>query len=638
MDHGKTTLISHLTGIDTDRLSEEKLRGISIELGFAWLDVDGRRLAVIDVPGHERFVRQMIAGAAGIDLVMLVVAADEGVMPQTLEHLDICQLLNVRVGAVVLTKTDLVDDDWLELATDDVVTTVAGTFLDGAPVWHYSAGDEDARAAIVDGLAELTDKARADGQLATRSTDRPFKLSIDRVFTMKGFGTVVTGTTASGELRVGDMVRVQPHGSPGRVRGIQLHGATVSAVGPGQRAAINLQGIEHEHLHRGDVLVAGSGGLEATSMVDAEVRALSRLKAPIKDRAKVLVHVGTAQVQATLALVGHDELKPGDRAPCQLRFDHPVAILPGEPFVIRGFQVLDRYGKTLGGGRALAPQQRRHRRSSSAAAELIEALAGSDPRAAIVRWVAFCGEAGCPAVGQLGLALPFELATIDRAVTEAVQGGELLLQGGLLFAATTVQHLAEAGQHAIAAFHDNQPARYGMLVPELKTRLRGRLAPELFACVLSALTQDGRFLRRGEILARAGFEPRLTVAQQHAVTQVAQALEEGALTPPRVQDLPEALNLSPERITEALELLRQSERVIRVNNDLTFDAACLAELERQLRDYLRRNDSMDTAAFKAMTGASRKWTIPLGEYFDRVRLTIRIGDIRRLRDQGSPPS
>jgi len=635
VDHGKTTLIAHLTGIDTDRLSEEKRRGISIELGFAWLDLgDDQRLAIIDVPGHERFVRQMIAGAAGIDLVMLVVASDEGVMPQTLEHLDICQLLGVRTGAIVLTKTDLVDEEWLELAAEDVAETVQGTFLEGAPIWHYSAGDEAARSAIASALADMAATARDSGGLAARSEDRPFKLSIDRIFTMRGFGTVVTGTTASGTISVGDSVVALPQGQMGRVRGLQLHGKQVDQIGPGVRAAINIQGVEHDQLHRGAVLARADEALPATSMVDGQVRALHRLNEPIKDRAKVLVHVGTAQVQATLALIGREWLEPGEQSPCQLRFDHPVAVLPGEPFVIRGFKVLERYGKTLGGGTMLAPQKRRHRRSNQQAADLIAALGSGDPGQAIAAWVTFHGESGVPNDGDLGQVLPFERAAIAAAIGRALEDDQLREAGGLLFARSTVSHLSGLARDAVAAFHDAQPARYGMPVPELKTRLRDNLTAELFSLILDDLLASRDTVRRGEVLALEGFEPRLTKAQQKAIDAVLEALEAGGLTPPRVQDLPEELGLKTAEISEALDLLRQSQKVIRVSNDLCFLASKLEALQREVTDYLTAHDSMDTAAFKAMTGASRKWTIPLGEYLDGIRLTIRVGDTRRLREHG----
>lgn len=631
VDHGKTTLVAHLTGMDTDRLIEEKQRGISIELGFAWLDVDGQRLALIDVPGHERFVRQMIAGAAGIDIVLLVVAADEGVMPQTLEHLDICQLLGVKVGAIVMTKVDLVDEEWLELAREDVSEAVEGTFLEGAPIWPYSAGDTKARDVIISALSDLVQTHRAEGQFV-RSQDRPFKLSVDRAFTMKGFGTVVTGTSASGLLKMGTSVTLQPHGATGRVRGIQVHEVAVDSVGPGRRVAINVQGVEHDQVKRGDILVQSDRPLPVVSMVDARVRALARLADPIKDRAKVLVHLGTAQVQASLALVGQEFVEPGEEVSCQLRFERPVSILPGEPFIIRGFKVLERYGKTLGGGRVLAPQLRRHRRGNAEALQLIDGLSGGDPVAALVAWVTFQGEFGHDGVEAATLELPFDAAVLREAGVAAEKSGALHRGGARLFASSVVQYLTVLGRERLESFHAANPARYGMAVQALKTQLRAELDPALFELVLKQLAATQTTVQRGETLALVGFEPTLTAAQSNAVDKVASALSQGGLTPPRVQDLPEEVGLTTTAVREALDLLRQSERLVRVSNELCFDAAAIAALEGKIRTHLAANGEMETAAFKLMTGASRKWTIPLGEYFDRIRMTIRIGDVRRLRD------
>ena len=630
VDHGKTTLVKHLTGIDTDRLREEKQRGISIELGFAWLDLAPGRVAIIDVPGHERFVRQMIAGAAGIDLVLLVVAADEGVMPQTREHLDICGLLGVRAGAVVLTKTDLVDDEWLELVREDLADEVRGTFLEGAPVVGYAAGDEGLLAEVRAQVGALIEDAASRGLLAARSADRPLKMSVDRVFTMRGFGTVATGTTGSGQLSVGASVRVQPSGSEARVRGIQVHGAACQRVGPGVRAAINLQGVERDAVHRGEVLTTRKAGLPATSMFDARFTALRRLAEPVPDRSRVLFHIGTNQVQGTLAFVGAEAVAPGDTVLAQCRLDHPACVLPGEPLVVRGFATLQDYGKTIGGGRVLTWDVRRHRRDGQDALDLADALLSEDPARAVAGFVRYHAELG-RTPEELDIALAFDRSRLRGLCTELEAVGLLFEAGGRWWHAATLTPLLVRVEAVLAEAHASRPARPGLLPEELRTRVRGDLAADLFGLALEQLLERGAVVRAGEYAALAGFQPRRSASQQAACEAVANVLEAGGLSPTRVQDLPEAAELSADAVAEVLELLWADGSVVRVSQELSFAAAALGDLEARLRAHLEAHETIDTTSFKELTGASRKWTIPLQEYFDRIRVTLRVGDVRRLR-------
>lgn len=629
VDHGKTTLVRHLTGVDTDRLEEEKARGISIELGFAPLDLDGERVAIVDVPGHERFVRQMIAGAAGIDVVLLVVAADEGVMPQTREHLDICELLGVRVGAVVVTKTDLVDADWLELVINDVGTATVGTFLEGAPVVAWSAGDPAADARVKATVAALVARLGPAGHALGRDPDRPFKLSVDRAFTMRGFGTVVTGTTASGSLAVGDAVVLQPSGRTARVRGIQVHGAAAERVGPGVRAALNLQGIDASDVHRSEVVVT-PGTIESTLMIDATFIALHRLAEPVQDRTKVLVHVGTAQVEGAIAFLGTDAVAPGERAVAQLRLGQPLAILPGEPYVVRGFSVLPGYGKTIGGGRALAPDTRRHRRTSDDARAVIAALAGDDVAAAVLGWVDLSEQLG-RSRARLACELPWSAGDLDGAVGALVAAGDLAERGGALWSRRTVLALAERAREVLSGYHAERPSRPGLHDEEVRTRVRGDLGADLFAAVVAHGVAAGVLERSGDHLHAPGFAPTLTSAQAAARRKVEVALGDSGLMPPRVQDLPEVLGIEPALVEEALWGLVEGGAAVRVSRELVYLRGPLEALEAGLRAYFAAHDTLDTAAFKELTGASRKWTIPLSEYFDRARVTVRVGDLRRLR-------
>lgn len=631
IDHGKTTLVQALTGIDTDRLQEEKRRGISIELGFAWLDTQAGRVALVDVPGHERFVRQMIAGAAGVDLVVLVVAADEGVMPQTLEHLDICHLLGVRGGAVVVTKADLVDEEWLELVKEDVAEAVAGTFLDGAPVWTFAAGRDEDRARVGAALGALVDEARQQGALVARSSARPFKMSVDRAFTIRGFGTVVTGTTAAGRLRAGDRVWLQPGRRPSKVRGVQVHERSVPSVGPGVRAAVNLQGLDLETVHRGDVLTAPDS-YPATKLVDATFTALRRLPEAVPDRAKVLVHIGTAQIQATLVILGAGRraVAPGETVAVQLRLDEPTAILPGEPYIVRGFVVLERYGKTLGGGRALAPSARAYRSTHADALAAVEGLAGDRAADGLAAVLPLHGEHGL-AVSALASLLPFEPPALELAVGDprvAVLGE----RGERVVSVAALERLADRALALLAAYHAAHPSRPAWAAEELRSRLRPDLPADLFEAVLAHLADDRReVITHGATVRLVGHEPRLTRAQEDAASAVGALLAAADLAPPRPPEIATAAGLALSAVEEALELLVAREVVVRVRHDLFFDRASLDALGARLESYLLAHDTIDTAAFKTLTGVSRKWTIPLGEHFDRARLTLRVGDRRRLR-------
>ncbi|HEU5055507.1 MAG TPA: selenocysteine-specific translation elongation factor, partial [Kofleriaceae bacterium] len=380
IDHGKTALVRALTGIDTDRLKEEKERGITIELGFAHLDLGDRRFGVVDVPGHERFIKSMVAGAGGLDLVCLVIAADEGIMPQTREHLDICQLLGVKRGVVALSKCDLVDADWLALVQEEVRDTLRGSFLDGAAILPVSAktgaGLDDLRAELV----------RLCGEIPARSAEGTFRLPLDRVFTIHGFGTVVTGTILGGTIRVGDPVIVHPRGLEAKVRGVEVHGAAEGSARAGMRCALNLSGIGKQDLARGDV-IAAPGAVAPSHLIDARFRYLKTSRGPLGRRTRVLVHHTTAQVQATLVLIDRDQLAPGEEGLVQLHLDlaEPLAALPGDHFIARGFVLQEHYGTTLGGGEVIRVHAPKLRRASEQATLVVQAMAraGSAERVAL---------------------------------------------------------------------------------------------------------------------------------------------------------------------------------------------------------------------------------------------------------------
>ncbi|MEE2779674.1 MAG: selenocysteine-specific translation elongation factor [Myxococcota bacterium] len=631
VDHGKSTLVRDLTGMETDRLEEEQSRGISIELGFAWCDVpEVGRVAFVDVPGHERFVRRMIAGAAGIDGVIFVVAADEGVMPQTREHLDICELLGVSDGLVVLTKTDLVDAEWLELVTDDLASTLEGTFLADAPVATFAHGDDEAIERVRGAVTDLSRRAhqRRAGQESQRR-DRPFKLSVDRVFTMRGFGTVVTGTSQTGVISVGEPVQLLPGGETARVRGLQHHGEDTDEGGPGTRLAVNLQGLDRDAVRRGEVLTT-EDGVPVVSMFDARIRIRGHLREAPSSGARVLVHVGTAQIEGTLTWIGEPPVMPMAPGYVQLRLDQPQPVIPGESFVLRGFDASPDHGRTIGGGVVLTPALRRHRRSDAGRLQLLTALTTEGIEGQISALVERRGEEGVFR-SDLPQLLARGRGDLERVAESLIGNGTLILGAGLLLHESAVTVLAERAQKLLADFHQRRPAHGGMGAEELRTRVRASLDPEVFSAVLAWMADRSRVRVSAGVVALGDFTPRRSPGQRAACGAVLEALTSATATPPRLKDLPETLALAQGDAEEAVQLLIQDGSLTRINQDLAYASSVLSELAERLESYLLENEWIDTSAFKELTGASRKWSIPLLEHFDRVRLTVRVGDRRRLR-------
>ena len=620
IDHGKTSLVRVLTGIDTDRLAVEKARGITTELGFARLDLGERRVAVVDVPGHERFVKSMVAGATGLDLVMLVIAADEGVMPQTREHLDICDLLGVRRGMIVLTKRDLVDDEWLAMVTADVRAAVAGTFLAEAPIVPVSTKTS---VGIDDLKAEL---ARTIDALPPRAQTGVFRLPIDRVFTLKGFGTIVTGTILGGEVKIGDELTVIPTGLTARVRGLEVHGAAVEQAVAGHRAALNLGGIAVDELARGDLL-AHSGKVAASHILDVELRYLRSAPGPLPARSKVLVHHATTQVLASLVLVDQKELAPGTTGLAQLRLDQttPLGALPDDRFIVRGFVETASGGSTIGGGRiirVLAPKARKGELHAQTVAAL--AIARLDQRVALdIKAAAFAGLGVGDLVRRLGV--PGEQLTGPLSTLTAT--GELLATGDADHAhylhATAVAELEGKIAKLVGAGQD------GIAREELRTQLPAALPARTYDAILIGLERKGLVATAGDRVTKSA-APK-TAALSAIEARVLAKLEETGVEPPRPKELPAALSLAEPVVKTALDRLVAAKLAIKVKPDLVMHATTVAAIKTKLLAFLDANGTIDAQGWKDLTGASRKFTIPLAEYFDAEKLTLRVGDVRRKR-------
>ncbi len=637
IDHGKTSLVRALTGIDTDRLREEKRRGITIELGFAHLALpDGTVVGVVDVPGHERFVRAMAAGAGGIDIVILVVAADESVMPQTREHLDICRLLGVPRGLVAVTKSDLLPElgaGWLPLLEQDVRAAAKGTFLEGCAVIPVSASTGEGLDRLVSELARLA------AEVPERPADGPLFLPVDRAFSMKGFGTVVTGTLLSGHVAEGDEASLLPP-SPGvgalRVRSVQVHGAATPRALAGQRTAVNLPGIEAAAIRRGQALVH-AGTVPASSILDVEVTLLAAAPRGLRNRAKLLLHVGTAQVAATVALIDRAELAPGASALAQLRLAEPTAALAGQRFILRGFAVLEGRGKTVGGGRVLAVAAPKRRRGRSEALAALEALARGDLDARVAAVLEMAGPAGIQAASLAGR------AAISTKAAQAALERLGARSAALLFdrdrhawvAGTVARELSDRLAAALDAFHAQNPLAAGIGREELRGSLPPVADMRLFQRLIAAMADHGELAIEGDHVRRVGHSAAATDAAGGALKErVALALAKGGLAPAWVAELPALVGASARDVQAVLKLLTAEGRAVRVSAELWFDAASVTSLRERLVAFLRDRKSITTQEFKELVGATRKHVIPLAEHFDREKVTLRVGEKRVLRGEG----
>ena len=604
VDHGKSLLVERLTGIDPDRLEEEKRRGMTVDLGFAWMTLpSGRPVSIIDVPGHERFIKNMLAGAGGIDLALLVIAADDGVMPQTREHLAILDLLGVRFGVIALTKVDLVEPAWRELVRSDIDRVLRGTSLDGAPVVACSAISGD-------GLAELQhaiDKA-LDTQDSRADRGRP-RLPIDRVFTIDGFGTVVTGTLSDGALRLGDEVEVMPGALRGRVRGLQSHQDAVERVAPGMRAAVNLSGITKDALHRGQVL-ARPGALTEVSAVDVRLRKVNGTR-PVRHNMHVTFHTGAAETLAQVRLLEVDELGDGDEAWGQIKFADPLALLSGDRFVIRTPD------ETIAGGEILAVNPRRHRRRD---ARVVADLARRAEGSPIELVVAELERARIAGVDELAAATGLSRDVLSDALATLRATGTVLCLADSpsprYILHSTATELHEAARDALTAFHERHPLRAAMPLEEMRAALA--LAPEDLGTLAAGWT-DVRIEHAGAALA--GFVPTLNDAQARAADEFLSALRNA--DPPG--SVPATLDAA------VLQHLVATGRVVDAAVGVLFERTVFDNMADTVRTYLATHDALSLGEARTLLGTNRKFAQAFLEHLDRLRLTRRVGDVRVWR-------
>ncbi len=620
IDHGKTALVKALTGIDTDRLPEEKARGITIDLGFAYLEEpDGLTIEVVDVPGHERFVKNMLAGVGGIDLALLVIAADEGVMPQTREHLAICQLLQIKAGLVALTKTDLVEAEWIELVKDDVRQLLRGTFLSGSPILPVSSKTGE-------GLSELRSALCAMArEVAPKATDQSPRLPVDRVFTVKGFGTVVTGTLTAGRLAVDQRVEIYPTGLQAKVRGLQVHGRPVESAGAGQRTAINLQGVERASIERGNV-VGLPGALVPALVVDATLELLADAPRPLKTRDRVRVHVGTSEIMARILLLDRAELAPGAQAYARLRLEAPLVALPGDRYVVRSYSPI----VTIGGGTVLDIAPPRFKRKTPQLLTHLQLLEGGSPEEVVEEHLRQAGPSGLRS-GELAARTPFGADRLRLLFDRLQQNARIVAVDRERFVhAKAEARLRSQILELLGAFHAQNPLRAGISREELRVRTGG-IEERIFGHLLLALEAEGLVKAERDKVRLATHQVRLSPEQRRLLERLEAEFREAAAAPPSPEEALAKVGLNGSAEHELFQILLEDHRLVRVKESLFFHAAALREVEAKLVASLKEKKEITPGEVKDLLGVSRKYAIPLLEYFDGQRLTVRVGDRRVLR-------
>lgn len=619
IDHGKTALVRRLTGVDTDRLPEEKKRGISIDLGFAPLVTPGGvHLGIVDVPGHERFVKNMLAGVGGVDLVLLVIAADEGVMPQTREHLAIVRLLGVTRGVIVLTKRDLVEAAWVDEIRRDVAALLAGTPFATAPVVEFSA-------VTGAGTAELF--AAMDAQLAglaLRPADEPARLPVDRVFTVEGFGTVVTGTLWRGRIRTGDTLELQPRGLPVRVRRVQVHGQTVEEARAGQRTAVALHGVEREQVERGDWLLA-PGALRPSSILDVRFESLADLEKEWPANTRVRFHLGASEIIGRLVLLEGENVAPGASALAQVRLERPTVAARGDRFVIRQYSP----SHTIGGGSVIEPVAAKRRRHCGA----LDALEVRESGSLEARLLQLVEAEGSPiSTSRLAQVVGESQTVTQAALTRLLEDHEIAMPLPDRWLALKKWHGAlETIEREVRGYVDKYPSRFGYLKGELKSGLKVAMEGTLFDIAFHALEEEGRLEVRSQRVRPADSPWEPPAATRAALEKLEAQLEATGMS------VPDALQWQGKLGSAAAEVATLGlflERLVRVNQELIYTSHQMKVLRAKLADHFAKKPVLTMAEFKELAGVSRKYAVPLLEHCDRVGWTVRAGDERKKGGRG----
>ncbi len=614
IDHGKSSLVKALTGTDPDRLKEEKERGITIDLGFADLAwPDGLRVGIVDVPGHERLIKNMLAGAGGIDMVLMVIAADEGIMPQSREHLDICNLLKVKKGLVVINKSDLVEKDWLSLVEDDVRKFVKGTFLENADIIAVSSKTGHNIDILKEKIRELA------LSVEPKSANGVFRLPVDRIFTLKGFGTVITGTAVSGRISVDDPVEILPKKIMTKVRGLQSHGETLKTAYAGQRVAINLQGVSKEEVQRGDVITVPDR-IKTTRVIDAGIEVLSdpSIEA-LGSRSLVHFHTGTSELVARIVIYDKEELKPGERAYCQFRFKAPITVMAGDRYIVRRFSPL----LTIGGGEVLDPSPLRRKRSEKLHDLKIFEQGGLAEKLSLkVLHGGLNGLSQSDIEGWISAEVP----EIQKEINSLSAAGRLIRCEGRLLHKEVFDGFSGKVVSSLAGFHKENPLKPGMMKETLRAAFRG-IDQKLFETLLGLV---GQATVEKEIVRLKTFSISLSDDKRVLKDKIRNVLEVAEFQPPSNDELAQAVTLKKAEVNELLKIMASEKSLVRINDSLYIPMTNYVKMMERLKAFFSKKNEMTVGEFRDMLGTTRKYALPFLEYLDSNKITLRVGEVRKL--------
>lgn len=629
VDHGKTSFIRALTGIETDRLKEEQKRGITIELGFAYLDLPcGHRIGIVDVPGHEKFVKNMVAGVTGMDILAFVIAADEGIMPQTREHFEICSLMGMKQGIVVVTKIDLVEPDWLEMVNDEIAEFCEGSFLEEAPIVHVSSttgeGLEEVRTTL-DRFVTSHNFSEAFG---------PFRLPVDRSFAMKGFGAVVTGTSISGRTSIGEELRLYPSEKVTKVRGIQVHAKSVEEVEAGHRTAINLQGVDTISVERG-MVIAPPGVLESSYMLDCQLLYLGSNSKPLKHRTRIRAHIGTSEVIGRVSLLDRDELLPGDETMVQLLLEKKVAVWTGDRYVIRSYSPV----ATIGGGVIVGNvSPRKRKRLSETDREynrsLVTSLLEGTVEEKVLSFLRESGETGLTA-NDLGIRLGLFGKHLKKALNEPLSTKKMVVVDSAN-QRYVIREIAEEIRDKVVdrlkAYHKQNPLLIGLVKEELRSSVGKRVDNKVFNYCLNELVRKSVVMQEESAIRMAEHQVALKADEEKLQRELKSWYREKGLSTPTIKETMESFSDYPTSLVkDVLGLLQREGQLVKISETLYYSQEIIAPLIESVKDAIEKEGEIDAPRFKALTGLTRKFSIPILEYLDRIKVTMRIGDKRVLR-------
>jgi selenocysteine-specific elongation factor len=623
VDHGKSTLIRALTGINPDRLKEEQQRGLTIDIGFAYFDLpSGRRAGIVDVPGHEKFVKNMLAGAIGFDVVILVIAADEGIMPQTQEHLNILSLLDVKNGIVALTKIDMVEEEWVELIGEEIKEQLQGTFLESAPIIPVSSIKGVGLDTLGKYLDELTENA------VTRNQEMPFRLPIDRSFPIKGFGTVVTGTLIEGTITVGDVAEIEPLGKETKIRNIQVHGEKSKQAFAGQRVALNLADVTVDECERGQVL-ANKDLVKPTMMLDVSFKLLKDAPRPLNHWDRVRVHVGTSEVLARVALIGADTLLPGQEALLQLRLEEKVAVLRDDHYVLRSYSPIE----TIGGGKILDPNPTKKRRFSDDVIEKLELKAHGDLEEILLveleesKRVVLSEE---ELIKQSSLRNPLEVV---KKLIESNKAGKIESNKTYFYSQEVIEKLEEEIIEFLTKYHKEWPLRLGVPLAEANSRFAENINSKVFQELILLLGNMGNCVLENNYLHLNSHRVIFEGENESIYKKIINIYREEEYLPPEPEALAEKLNISEQRIKEFIEAMERNSELIKISQDFYLLNTLYDNAKKKLREYLENNQVIDLGEFRTLLDTSRKYALPLLEHFDYIGLTKRRDDNTRILNE-----